>query len=86
MAYQESLKERMTLVGTIDPASLTAATAVYSDVVDMKYHARALVTVLMGSATTTKMAATALTTHRIALTTRPLLPMTFPTSSGSQLT
>ena len=61
MAYQESLKERMTLVGTIDPASLAAATTKYSDVVDMKYHARALIAVLMGSATTTKMAATALT-------------------------
>lgn len=61
MAYQEALKERMTLVGTIDPASLTAATAKYSDVVDMRYHARALVAVLMGPATTTKMAATALT-------------------------
>lgn len=61
MAYQESLKERMTLVGTIDPASLAAATAKYSDVVDMKYHARALIAVTMGSATTTKMAATALT-------------------------
>ena len=61
MPYQESLKERMTLIGTIDPASLAAATAKYSDIVDMKYHARALIAVLMGSAKTTKMAATALT-------------------------
>lgn len=61
MGYNEKLSERLSLVGTIDPYGLVAATAVHSDIVDMKKHRRAIIALLEGKAVATKMAATALT-------------------------
>ena len=59
MPYTEKLSEELTLVATIDPAPLAGAATIYSDVVNMAYHRRALVVLLSGPATTTKMVATA---------------------------
>ena len=61
MSYAVQLAERLALVATSDPATLAGGATIYSDVVDMKYYRRAVAIALMGSAVTTKMAATALT-------------------------
>lgn len=53
MPYTERLSEQLALVGVIPPRTIdTAAQTIYSNVVDMRYHRRALIVAQARSVTT----------------------------------